>query len=158
MQNNPEIEQIIEQAIKIARDRKHEYVLTEHLLMSLVQHAPFRAVLAKFGTDIAHLDIDLSRYLDGLINLRKDDPGLQPKKTNALERVLNRALTQVLFTGRRSLTTADLYLAIMGESNSHAHYFLMKYGVNKAEFIKFWESNYNRNGFGISDQQANEIL
>jgi len=158
MQNNPEIEQIIEQAIKIARDRKHEYVLTEHLLMSLLQHAPFRAVLTKFGCDIAHLDIDLSRYLDGLINLRKDDSDLQPKKTNALERVLNRALTQVLFTGRRSLTTADLYLAIMGESNSHAHYFLLKYGVNKVEFIKFWEANYNRNGFGISDQQANEIL
>jgi ATP-dependent Clp protease ATP-binding subunit ClpA len=158
MQNNPEIEQIIEQAIKIARDRKHEYVLTEHLLMSLVQHAPFRAVLDKFGTDIAHLEIDLSRYLDSLVNLRKDDSDLQPKKTNALERVLNRALTQVLFTGRRSLTTADLYLAIMGESNSHAHYFLMKYGVSKVEFIKFWEANYNRNGFGISDQQASEIL
>ena len=33
MQNNPEIEQIIESAVKIARDKKHEYVLTEHVLL-----------------------------------------------------------------------------------------------------------------------------
>jgi hypothetical protein len=37
------------------------------------------------------------------------------------------------------VTTADLYLAIMSESNSHAHYFLLKYGVTKNEFVKFWE-------------------
>jgi ATP-dependent Clp protease ATP-binding subunit ClpA len=49
MQNNPEIEQIIEQSVRIARERKHEYVVTEHLLMALLQHAPFRKCLIKFG-------------------------------------------------------------------------------------------------------------
>jgi ATP-dependent Clp protease ATP-binding subunit ClpA len=159
MQNNPEIEQLIEQSVRIARDRKHEYVLTEHLLMALLQHAPFRACLIKFGTEINHFDRDLSKYLDSLTQLIKDDPNLQPKKTNALERVFNRALTQVLFTGRRAVTTADLYLAIMGENNSHAHYFLLKYGVTKKEFVKFWETNYNHTSAGgITDQQADEIL
>jgi ATP-dependent Clp protease ATP-binding subunit ClpA len=158
MQNNPEIEQIIEQSVRIARERQHEYVLTEHLLMALLQHAPFRACLVKFGVEINHFDRDLSRYLDGLTKLVKDDPNLQPRKTNALERVFNRALTQVLFTGRRTVTTADLYLAIMSESNSHAHYFLLKYGVTKNEFVKFWDASYKNDGFTISDTQANEIL
>jgi ATP-dependent Clp protease ATP-binding subunit ClpA len=159
MQNNPEIEQIIEQSVRIARDRQHEYVLTEHLLMALLQHAPFRACLIKFGVEINHFDRDLSKYLDGLTNLVKDAADLQPRKTNALERVFNRALTQVLFTGRRTVTTADLYLAIMSESNSHAHYFLLKYGVTKNEFVKFWDTNYNHTSAGsITDQQANEIL
>jgi ATP-dependent Clp protease ATP-binding subunit ClpA len=159
MQNNPEIEQIIEQSVRIARDRQHEYVLTEHLLMALLQHAPFRACLVKFGVEINHFDRDLSKYLDGLTNLVKDAADLQPRKTNALERVFNRALTQVLFTGRRTVTTADLYLAIMSESNSHAHYFLLKYGVTKNEFVKFWDTNYNHTSAGsITDQQANEIL
>jgi ATP-dependent Clp protease ATP-binding subunit ClpA len=159
MQNNPEIEQIIEQSVRIARDRQHEYVLTEHLLMALLQHAPFRACLIKFGVEINHFDRDLSKYLDGLTNLVKDTPDLQPRKTNGLERVFNRALTQVLFTGRRTVTTADLYLAIMAESNSHAHYFLLKYGVTKNEFVKFWDTNYNHTSAGsITDQQANEIL
>ena len=159
MQNNPEIEQIIEQSVRIARDRQHEYVLTEHLLMALLQHAPFRACLIKFGVEINHFDRDLSKYLDGLTKLVKDAADLQPRKTNALERVFNRALTQVLFTGRRTVTTADLYLAIMGESNSHAHYFLLKYGVTKNEFVKFWDTNYNHtSASSITDQQANEIL
>ena len=159
MQNNPEIEQIIEQSVRIARERQHEYVLTEHLLMALLQHAPFRACLVKFGVEINHFDRDLSRYLDSLTKLVKDDPNLQPRKTNALERVFNRALTQVLFTGRRTVTTADLYLAIMSESNSHAHYFLLKYGVTKNEFVKFWDANYNHASAGsITNQQADEIL
>jgi ATP-dependent Clp protease ATP-binding subunit ClpA len=159
MQNNPEIEQIIEQSVRIARERQHEYVLTEHLLMALLQHAPFRACLIKFGVEINHFDRDLSRYLDGLTKLVKADPDLQPRKTNALERVFNRALTQVLFTGRRTVTTADLYLAIMAESNSHAQYFLLKYGVTKNEFVKFWDANYNHTSAGsITDQQATEIL
>jgi ATP-dependent Clp protease ATP-binding subunit ClpA len=159
MQNNPEIEQIVEQSVRIARDRQHEYVLTEHLLMALLQHAPFRACLVKFGVEINHFDRDLSKYLDGLTKLVKDDSNLQPRKTNALERVFNRALTQVLFTGRRTVTTADLYLAIMSESNSHAHYFLLKYGVTKNEFVKFWDTNYNHGSAGsITNQQADEIL
>jgi ATP-dependent Clp protease ATP-binding subunit ClpA len=159
MQNNPEIEQIIEQSVRIARDRQHEYVLTEHLLMALLQHVPFRACLVKFGVEINHFDRDLSRYLDSLTQLVKEDKNLQPRKTNALERVFNRALTQVLFTGRRTVTTADLYLAIMSESNSHAHYFLLKYGVTKNEFVKFWDTNYNHGSAGgITNQQADEIL
>ena len=159
MQNNPEIEQIIEQSVRIARERQHEYVLTEHLLMALLQHAPFRACLIKFGVDVNHFDQDLSRYLDTLTKLVKEDPNLQPRKTNSLERVFNRALTQVLFTGRRTVTTADLYLSIMVENNSHAHYFLLKYGVTKNEFLKFWESHYNHGSSGaLTDQQADEIL
>jgi ATP-dependent Clp protease ATP-binding subunit ClpA len=47
MQNNPEIEQIIETAVKLARDRKHEYVLTEHVLLALVRYNPFQQVLNK---------------------------------------------------------------------------------------------------------------
>jgi ATP-dependent Clp protease ATP-binding subunit ClpA len=158
MQNNPEIEKIIENAVKIARDRKHEYVLTEHLLMAMVTHVPFRSVLEKFGTDVTHLEVDVSRYLDALPYIVKDAGNIQPRKTNSLERVFNRALTQVLFTGRRAVTTADLYLAIMGETNSHAQYFLLKYGVTKAEFINHWEKHYNANAYSLSNQQADEVL
>ena len=52
MQNNPEIEQLVDAAIKLAKDLSHEYVLTEHLLLSLIRHQPFRRVLDKFGTDV----------------------------------------------------------------------------------------------------------
>ena len=158
MQNNPEIEQIIENAVKIARDKQHEYVTTEHLLMSMLQHLPFRNVLVKFGAEIDMLETELDAYITSLLTLRNEAPDLQPKKTNGLERTFNRALTQVLFTGRRTVTTVDLYLAIMSETNSHAHYFLLKYGVTKVEFVKFWEQHYNHKDAKITNQQATEIL
>jgi ATP-dependent Clp protease ATP-binding subunit ClpA len=157
MQNNPEIEQIVDHAVKLARDFKHEYVLTEHVLLGLVRHDPFRKLLVKFGTDADLLDQELVAYLESLAALvtTKD---IQPKKTNALERVFNRALTQVLFTGRRTITTIDLYLAMMSETNSHAHYFLLKYGVHKKEFADFYAVNYKQSDVKLTDQQATEIL
>jgi ATP-dependent Clp protease ATP-binding subunit ClpA len=157
MQNNPEIEQIVDAAVKIARDSHHEYVMTEHVLLAMLRHAPFRQVVEKFGTDVVRLEQELEAYLASLVNLvtTKD---VQPKKTNALERCFNRALTQVLFTGRRTISTVDLYLAMMSETNSHAHYFLLKYGVKKAEFVEFYQANYKQSDVRLTDQQATEIL
>jgi ATP-dependent Clp protease ATP-binding subunit ClpA len=157
MQNNPEIEQIIDASVKLARDRRHEYVMTEHVLLSLIRHDPFRRVLEKFGTDVVLLDSELDAYLESCASLitTKD---IQPKKTNALERVFNRALTQVLFTGRRTISTLDLYLAMMAENNSHAHYFLLKYGVKKQEFVEYWQQHYKQSEVVFTDQQATEIL
>jgi len=157
MQNNPEIEQIVDAAVKMARDRHHEYVMTEHVLLSLIRHEPFNRVLTKFGTDVARLDQELESYLSGIVTLATSTD-VQPKKTNALERVFNRALTQVLFTGRRTISTVDLYLAMMSETNSHAHYFLLKYGVQKKEFAEFYQANYKQSDVRLTNQQATEIL
>jgi ATP-dependent Clp protease ATP-binding subunit ClpA len=157
MQNNPEIEQIVDTAVKLARERRHEYVTTEHVLLALIRYNPFQRTLKKFGVDVDLLDQELDAYLEGMASLITDKD-IQPKKTNALERVFNRALTQVLFTGRRSVATVDLYLAMMAENNSHANYFLMKYGVKKAEFVDFWQKHYKHTDVVLTSQQADEIL
>jgi ATP-dependent Clp protease ATP-binding subunit ClpA len=158
MQNNPEIEQLVDAAIKLAKDHSHEYVLTEHLLLSLIRHQPFRRVLDKFGTDVETLDHELLAYLLSQSNLVSDKTDYQPRKTQTLERIFNRANVQVMFTGRRQLTTVDLYLSIMAETNSHAHYFLLKYGVKKSEFVEFWHKHYQQSEAKLSTDQANDIL
>ena len=159
MQDNPEIDAIIEGAVKIARTWRHEYVLTEHLLLSLIRHDPFRKTLNKFGCDVAMLETELCGYLDSCQSLVQDNEEATPRKTAGLERVFNRALTQVLFSGRRQIVTIDLYLAIMSETNSHAHYFLLKFGVTKGEFAEFWKRHYKtEKSAGMNDQQATEVL
>ncbi len=127
MQNNPEIEHIVEQAVKIAREKLHEYVTTEHVLLSLIRHAPFHKILDRFGVEVKQMDQEINVYLNGMKGIVKDDVNLQPRKTQTLERLFNRANVQVMFTGRRTLTTLDLYLSIMAETHSHAHYFLLGY-------------------------------
>jgi ATP-dependent Clp protease ATP-binding subunit ClpA len=157
MQNNPEIEQIIDAAVKIARDRNHEYVMTEHVLLAMIRYEAFRKVLEKFGTDLDMFDSELDAYLESCVSLVSDKQ-IQPKKTNALERCFNRALTQVLFTGRRTVSMIDLYLAMMAETNSHAHYFLLKYGVKKSEFVEFYQAHYKQSEVKLTNTQADEIL
>jgi ATP-dependent Clp protease ATP-binding subunit ClpA len=163
MTNSPEIESIIEQAVGYAKERKHQYCTVEHLLLALVTHAPFKKCLDSFGADSETLGQEVAAYLDSLHaietkNLTVDE--VQPRKTNSLERVMNRSVTQVLFTGRRQVTTIDLYLSIASEGNSHAHYFLLKYGVNKQEFVNHWQRTYKGAEFNsaLSDSQADEIL
>jgi len=159
MQDNPEIDAIIDGAVTIARTWKHEYVLTEHLLLSLIRHEPFRKTLNKFGCDVAMLETELCGYLDSCQSVITQDEAATPRKTQGLERVFNRALTQVLFSGRRQIVTIDLYLAIMSETNSHAHYFLLKFGVTKGEFAEFWKRHYkSEKSAGMNDQQATEVL
>jgi ATP-dependent Clp protease ATP-binding subunit ClpA len=65
-----------------------------------------------------------------------------------------------LFTGRRQVTTIDLYLSISSEGNSHAHYYLLKYGINKSEFVQHWQKHYKGAEYTtkLSDTQADEIL
>lgn len=158
MINNPEIEQIVDKAVEIARTKQHRYVVTEHLLLSLVTHEPFKKLLVKFGTDVETLVDEINFYLDSNPSFYSNEFDPQPKKTSALERVFNRAMTQVMFTGRRTLTTIDLYLAIMQETNSHAHYFMLKFGIQRAEFFKFWEQHYSKPNVKMSVQQADTVL
>ena len=156
--SNPEIEYIVEQAVKLARERRHEYVITEHLLLSMLRHAPFRRAVEKFGAEVDLMDQEVDAYLNSLANLVSTKENLQPKKTQTLERLFNRANVQVMFTGRRALTLLDLYLSIMSETNSHAHYFLLKYGIKTREFVDFYQKNHLTNSAAMDQQQATEIL
>ncbi len=160
MQQSPEIENIIERAVEAAKQRQHGYVTVEHLLLSLITHPPFKKCLNQYNVDTDLMVSEVEAYVNGLHAIESKEPNVQPKRTNTLERVMNRSVTQVLFTGRRQVTTIDLYLSIAAEGNSHAHYFLLKYGVSKNEFVAFWQKHYKGGEFtsSLTDNQADEIL
>ena len=160
MTNSPEIENIIERAIEEAKQRNHQYCTVEHLLLALITHKPFKKCLVSFGADIDTMTDEISAYLNGQHSIESKESDTNPRKTNSLERVMNRSVTQVLFTGRRQVTTIDLYLSIAAEGNSHAHYFLLKYGIHKAEFLQHWQKNYKGQDYStnLTENQADEIL
>jgi ATP-dependent Clp protease ATP-binding subunit ClpA len=162
LNNSVEIETIIEEAIQLALVRKHQYCTVEHLLLSLVKYTPFNKCLVGHGVDVDNLIIEISTYLDSLTSIRIEDPDKEvtPRKTNSLERVMNRSVTQVLFTGRKVVTTIDLYLSILAETNSHAHYFLLKYNVVKPDFVPYWQKYYKGAEYSgsMTSNQAEEVL
>jgi ATP-dependent Clp protease ATP-binding subunit ClpA len=146
LNQNPEIQHIIETACTLAKDYKHEYVTLEHLLAALIEFRSFNKVLSDYGVEVEDLLRDLYDYLgkqDHLINLEKED--IAPQRTHSLERVFNRAFTQVLFSAREQMEPVDLYLSISQETNSHAAYFLVKYGINRKQFVEYYaEENKDR--------------
>jgi ATP-dependent Clp protease ATP-binding subunit ClpA len=160
LNTSPEIESIIEQAIEQAKSRKHEYVTLEHLLLALVIHPPFKKCLNSFGIDTGLMTDEISSYLDGLHSIESVELNVTPKRTNTLERAMNRSVTQVLFTNRKQVTTIDLYLSLTSENNSHAHYFLLKYGVFRNEFAQHWQKNYKGGDYttSLTSNQADDIL
>jgi ATP-dependent Clp protease ATP-binding subunit ClpA len=142
---NPEIELVINQASESAKRLQHQYVTLEHLFLSMVKFPPFRELITKFGVDIDGLDSDLEAYLvkqTPLLSAGSNEDG-HPKKTHALERVFNRALTQVLFSGRSHIQLVDVFISITAEANSHAAYFILKYGMDRQNFLIFYNKNYS---------------
>ena len=161
--HSPEIEAIIEQAVGLAKQRNHQYCTVEHLLLALINHPPFKKCIEQYGVDYEMMNKDIALYVDNLHAIKVDvsqGQDVQPRKTNSLERVMNRSVTQVLFTGRKVVTTVDLFLSISAETNSHAHYFLLKYGFTKNEFVPHWQKHYksNRTEAVMDEEQADEVL
>ena len=142
IQPNPEIEVIVNAAIASAKEHNHEYVSLEHLLKGTVEFKPFTELLVAFGVDVDALVQDIDGYLKTQTYLVSQDEHCEPKKTHALERVFNRAFTQVLFSGRSHIQVVDLFLSLTNESNSHAAYFMIKYGMDRAKLIEFYNENY----------------
>jgi ATP-dependent Clp protease ATP-binding subunit ClpA len=135
-------------------------VTLEHLLLALITHPPFKKCLTLFGVDASLMSDEVGAYLDGLHSIESTGSSVVPKRTNTLERAMNRSVTQVLFTGRKQVTTIDLYLSITSENNSHAHYFLLKYGVSRNEFAQYWQKNYKGSDYttSLTSNQADEVL
>ena len=160
---NPEIELVINQATELAKKSNHEYVTLEHLFLSLIRFQPFRDLLIKYGADVQGIESDVEDYISKQVFLIPKDQSLSdgnPKKTHALERVFNRALTQVLFSGRNHIQLIDVFLSITAESNSHSAYFILKYGIDRQAFMNFYNKNYSEvpGRHAAVNQKADEVL
>ena len=156
LQNNPEIESIVAASIEMAKQMRHGLVTIEHVALALVRFESFASMLIDQGVDHQLLVNELTDYLNK--QSLKGDPD-NPSKTHALERVFNRAFTQVLFTNRHYMQPIDLYLSIANETNSYAAYFFIKYGLDKSKLVALHNKMQNRKGKSNGgDAQADAVL
>ena len=159
LQENSEIKEIVSSAIEYATELGHKYVTVEHLSYSLVNSDSFSALLIEMDINVEDLSADLSDYLNNKLNKLVDkNLNVEPKKTHALERVFNRAYTQVLFNNRTMMVPVDLYLSITGENQSYAAYFFIKYGLDKNKIIEVHNKNTIKNKPKMDTSKATGIL
>jgi len=136
---NEELQLVFDKAIKDAKKLHHEYVTLEHLLFSMLCSENFNNLLKGYGCLVEELKKQLETYLKtGLPEIvMPKGARYKPKKTQTVERVLNRAFTQVLFAGRAHITLSDVLLSILSEKKSHAAFYLDTSGVDKDKFAEY---------------------
>ena len=141
---NPEIELIVEKASELSVKYGHSYVTTEHLSLALINYKNFKIMLTEFGADWQGLNDSFVKYLTDNKFGKKIEDGQEVKllRTHALERVFNRAYTQVLFGGREHMQTIDVFLSICTEEKSYSLYLFKKFGVDKKELLEFFNKTY----------------
>jgi ATP-dependent Clp protease ATP-binding subunit ClpA len=160
MKPNTEIEEIILRAGEAAKNLRHEYVTLEHLSIAIFQYTPFKEILRKTNFDVDGLVNDINQYLSEQTDLVSKN-FIAPRKTQALERVFNRALTQVLFHGSNRIKIVDLLLSISMELNSYAAYFMLKYGLDRGTIAELYKrlntETDNSNPDPVSNRKDNVL-
>lgn len=138
-----ELQIVFEKAIKDAKKLQHEYVTLEHLLFAMLCSENFKNILEGYGVNVVELRDEAMDYLKTkLEDIKVDDENYKPKKTQTVERVMNRAFTQVLFSGRSHIDVTDVFLSMFGEKKSYAVFLISKQGVNKDEFNQYINNEY----------------
>jgi ATP-dependent Clp protease ATP-binding subunit ClpA len=136
-----DLQAVFDRAVNLAKSYKHEYVTLEHLLYCICQDEKFVNILKGYGTDVDDIKAHLITYLDNkLDNVKVTNLKYKPKKTISVERVLNRAFTQVLFSGRTNIDLTDVFLSLLSETKSWAYYYLMEAKVDKEKFMDYLHS------------------
>jgi len=137
------LQKIFENSINTAKQLNHEYITIEHVMFNVVSDPETQSFLELFGADVNFIKTNLDHYLKtNLQEIVSADSKVKPKKTNSVERVLNRCFTQVLFSGRQLIEISDVIISVLSEKNSFGYYFLNKGGVTKEKFVSFFQENY----------------
>jgi ATP-dependent Clp protease ATP-binding subunit ClpA len=141
-----QLQVVFEKAVEDCKKLSHEYVTLEHLVYAMLCEEKFFELLTNFGADTTYIKTNLEHYLKNNldeIKIENTPKGFKPKKTQTVERVLNRAFTQVLFSGRQSIELVDVFLSILSEKRSYAVYYINKGGIERDKFADFVNNELN---------------
>lgn len=138
--SNSNIDDIITQAIGLAQINAHEYVTLEHLILSLFEDESIQEVLNKIECDWLSAKSDIEQYLNdsefnGLVGEIEFEG--KPKKTASIERVLQRAFAQVIFSARDQISPIDLFVSILSEEFTHACYLCDLNGISRSKIVSY---------------------
>ncbi len=132
-----ELEFTLNVAFREAREKRHEFMTVEHLLLALVDNPAAAKVLRACGAQLEKLKQEVAEYIDENTPMLspKDERETQP--TLGFQRVLQRAVFHVQSSGKKEVTGANVLVAIFGERESQAVYFLGKQNINRLDVVNY---------------------
>ena len=132
-----DLEATIGQCYKGAREQRHEFMTVEHLLLALLENSSASAVLRACGADLDKLGADLRGIIAETVPQIDGDDERDTQPTLGFQRVLQRAVYHVQSSGRKEVTGANVLVAIFGEKDSHALYFLHQQEITRLDVVNF---------------------
>ncbi len=132
-----ELEFSLNSAFQNAREKRHEFITVEHLLAALLDNPSAARVLRACGGNIEELRRSLNAFLEE--NVPKLAPGskIDTQPTIGFQRVIQRAVLHVQGVGKKEVTGANVLIAIFGEKESHAVYFLHKQNISRFDVVNY---------------------
>ena len=132
-----ELEVSLNQAFNEARDKRHEYITVEHLLLALLDNSSANSVLQACGADLNLLASELREYLDKHTPVFGDVVGGEVQPTLGFQRVLQRAVFHVQSSGKKEVVGANVLVAMFGEQESQAVYLLSQQNVTRLDIVNY---------------------
>ncbi|MFH4466338.1 ATP-dependent Clp protease ATP-binding subunit ClpA [Vibrio diabolicus] len=135
---NKELESSLNGAFARARDKRHEFMTVEHLLLALLENDAAKEALLACKADLDALRNELDIFIDQTTPLIPDsDETRETQPTLSFQRVLQRAVFHVQSSGRNEVTGANVLVAIFSEQESHAAYLLKKNDISRLDIVNF---------------------
>ena len=132
-----ELEVSLHMAFMDARQKRHELITVEHLLLAMLDNPTAAEVLRACGAKFEDLRTELSQYIDEHTPVVSGEEEVDTQPTLGFQRVIQRAMLHVQSSGKKEVTGANVLVAIYGEKDSHAVFFLHQQGITRLDVVNY---------------------
>ncbi|GAB2519543.1 ATP-dependent Clp protease ATP-binding subunit ClpA [Lysobacter humi (ex Lee et al. 2017)] len=141
-----DLEYSIGQCYKRAREARHEFMTVEHLLLALLENPSAEGVLRACEADVPRLRRELEDAIATSVAVLPDESDRDTQPTLGFQRVLQRAVYHVQSSGKKEVTGANVLVAIFGEKDSHAVYFLNQQDIARLDVVNYLSHGISKQG------------
>ncbi|MGA8146076.1 MAG: ATP-dependent Clp protease ATP-binding subunit ClpA [Gallionellaceae bacterium] len=132
-----ELEVSLHLAFVEARQKRHEFITVEHLLLAMLDNAAAAQVLRACGADIDELRAALSDFVNTHTPALPGNGDVDTQPTVGFQRVIQRAILHVQSTNKKEVTGANILVALFSEKDSHAVFFLNQRGITRLDVVNY---------------------
>jgi len=132
-----ELEVSLHMAFVEARQKRHEFITVEHLLLTLLDNPSAADVLRACAANLDELRREVMGFIDQHTPVVPGDGEIDTQPTLGFQRVIQRAILHVQSSGKKEVNGANVLVAIFGEKDSHAVYFLHKQNISRLDVVNY---------------------
>ncbi|HEU0282786.1 MAG TPA: ATP-dependent Clp protease ATP-binding subunit ClpA [Gallionella sp.] len=151
-----ELEVSLHVAFVEARQKRHEFITVEHLLLAMLDNPSAAHVLRACGADIDELRSVVANHIETHTPRAPGSDDVETQPTVGFQRVIQRAILHVQSTSKKEVTGANILVALFGEKESHAVYFLNQRGITRLDVVNYIAHGINKTPEVSSQKQITD--